>query len=65
MIELFVEWLENSFDFREVTNPTGMRINLTLDIDSHTERMPMQAAAFVAGRDMWQPMGCFEDELFE
>ncbi len=42
-----------------------MRIDLAFDVDGDTERVAVQAPAFVAFGDVGQAMGGFEGEFFE
>jgi hypothetical protein len=65
VIELLIKRFEDRFDLGEVANPSGMRINLSFDIDCYAEGVPVQAPALVPGWDMRQPVGCLEHELFE
>lgn len=48
VVELLVDRLEDRLDFREVADPAGMRIDLAFDVDGDTERVAVQAPAFVA-----------------
>ncbi len=65
VVELLVDRLEDRLDFREVADPAGMRIDLAFDVDGDTERVAVQAPAFVAFGDVGQAMGGFEGEFFE
>ena len=37
VIEALIEWLEDRFDFGKITNPAGMRIDFSRQIDGHTK----------------------------
>ena len=65
VVELLVDRFEDCLDLGEVTNPTGIGIDFTFDINGDSEGVAVQAAAFVAFRYVWQAMGRLEDELFE
>ncbi|KPW94219.1 hypothetical protein ALO79_200353 [Pseudomonas syringae pv. castaneae] len=65
MVQALVERLEDRLDFREVTNPASVRVDLAAQVNRHLERVTVQAAAFVAVRYVGQAMGGFEGELFE
>ena len=49
----------------EIHDPAGGRIRLARDGDADPERMAVQTAALVAGRDVRQAMGRLGHELFE
>ena len=65
VVELLVDRFENRLDLGEVTNPTGIGVDFTFDINGGSKGVTMQAAAFVAFRYVGQAMGRLEDELFE
>lgn len=65
VVELIVDRFEDLLDLREVSNPAGMRVDLTLDVDGGPERVAVQAAALVPGGHVGQAVGGFEGELFE
>lgn len=48
VVELVINRLEDRFDLRKVANPSGVRIDLSFDINGNTERVTMQTATFVA-----------------
>ena len=39
VVKLLVKRLENSFDFGEITNPAGVWVYLTFDINRHAKRV--------------------------
>ena len=65
VVQALVERLEDRLDFREVTNPASVRVDLAAQVNRNLERVTVQAAAFVAVRYVGQAMGGFEGELFE
>ena len=65
MVQLLIEWLEDGFYLGEITNPAGIWIDFTLDIDRNAKRVAMQTPAFVTVRDVRESMGGLEDKLFE
>lgn len=65
MVKLLIERLKNGFYLGEVTDPAGIWIDFTLDIDSHAKRMAMQAPAFMAVGDVREAMSGLENKFFE
>lgn len=65
MIETLIERLENGLDLREVTNPTGMRIGLALQVNCDTEGVAVQTPTFVTFRDVRKAVGRFECKFLE
>lgn len=65
MVELVINRLEDRFDLRKVANPSGVRIDLSFDINGNAERVTMQTATFVALGNVGEAVCGFEDEFFE
>ncbi len=65
VVQALIQRLEDRLDFREVTNPASVRVEVATEVDRHFERVTVQAAAFVAVRDVRQAVGGFEGKLFE
>jgi hypothetical protein len=65
VVELLVDGFEDRLDLGEVTNPAGMRIDVTFDIDGDSEGVAVQPATFVTFWYVRQAMGRLEYELFE
>ena len=65
VIESFVDRLEDGFDFGKVANPAGIGVHFAFDMNGYLERMAMEAATFVAGRNVREPMGGLKHEFFK
>src|SRR5690606_26069767 len=65
MIELIVDRLEDLLDLGEVANPSGMRVDLSLDVNADLERMAVETPALVTLGYVRQAMGGLEDEFLE
>lgn len=52
VIELVVERLEGNLDVTKIHDPTSVRARFATDVQLDLERVPMQARALVAGRDI-------------
>jgi hypothetical protein len=47
MVEPLIERLEDRFDFRKITYPADMGINLAFKVNGNAERVAVQTSAFV------------------
>jgi hypothetical protein len=65
VIQAFIKWPEEGLDLCEITDPTGMWINLTFNVDGNPEGVTVQATTFVTSGYVRKIMGGFEGELFE
>lgn len=41
VIKLLIQWFEDGFYFRKITNPAGIRIDLAFDINGNAEGVAM------------------------
>ena len=65
VVQTLVQRLEDRLDFREVTDPAGMRVEVATEVQRHLERVTVQAPALVAVRDVGQAVGGLEGKFFE
>lgn len=65
MIDFIEHRCERRFDIGEIHHPTGMRLRLAGYVYFHTERMPVQPRAFVAGRNVGKAVCRLDLEYFE
>lgn len=62
MIEPFEQRLERGFEVGEIHDPAELGIERSLHVHLDAERMPMQARAFVPGRNVRQAVRGFDLE---
>lgn len=65
VVELLVEGTEGGVQVGEVANPAEGWVDLTADVDLDTERMAVQARAFVAGGHVGEAMCGLEAKFFK
>ena len=65
VIQALVERLEDRFDFGEVADPTGVRVEVAAQVDRDFERVAVQAPALVAIGHVGQAMGGLERKFLE
>src|SRR5690606_26624857 len=65
VIELLDHRLNSALDVGEVHHPTLRQLRVTLHMDTHPIRVPVQTPAGVPFRHMWQPVCGLEAELLE
>lgn len=63
MIQLLDQRRKRPLHIREIHQPAGLRIDLTLADEFDAEAVPVQTPAFVPSGYMWQPVGRFKPEL--
>ncbi|MNZ66645.1 hypothetical protein D3C78_848760 [compost metagenome] len=65
VVQLFIQRLEDRLDLGKVADPAGMRVKRAGQMQADLERVAMQAAAFVPGRDVRQAVGRFEGKFLK
>ena len=65
MIDFVEQRRECRFDIREIHHPARMRLRFAGHMDFHTERMPVQPRAFVAGGHVGKAVRRLDLEYFE
>ena len=63
MVELCKDRCKSRIDIIKVHHPTGIRINLTIDGDSHEIRMTMQALTGMSGGTYGQAVHYFKAKV--
>lgn len=57
--------MERGLDVCEVHHPAELWIHGSVDIDDHSERVPVETRTFVPVRNVGKPVSGFERELLE
>lgn len=65
VIKLVIERRKGSLEVGKIHDPAHLRVRLAFDVDFDAKRMPVQARAFVPGRDVGQQVRCLELKYLE